>query len=152
MARSIRDPQHPDARLELARPSVVLALGLLIANDHLFKQQFPGWVTGKLSDAAGLFVLGALLAWLLPRRIPGALVTAGIAFAFWKSEFSTPLINAWNHLDLMPVTRVVDFTDLLMLPCLALGARRWLPGTRVPTQGTFSPSIWIVPTSNPAIS
>ncbi len=107
---------------KLARPAVVLALATLIANDHVFKQQFPGWITGKLSDAAGLLVLGALLAWLLPRRVPAALAAACVAFALWKSELSSPLIAAWNQLGILPVGRTVDLTDLLALPCLALGA------------------------------
>ncbi len=110
-------------RPSLARPAVVVALGLLIANDQVFKLQFPGWVTGKLSDAAGLFVLGALLAWLWPRKVAGALAVAALAFAFWKSELSTPWIAAWNQTDILRVARVVDLTDLLALPCLALGAR-----------------------------
>ncbi len=107
----------------LAKPAIVLALGVLIANDHVFKQQFPGWVTGKLSDAAGLFVLGALIAWLRPRRLAAALIAAGAGFAVWKSELSTPLIAAWNHLSVLPVGRVVDLTDLLALPFLAFGAK-----------------------------
>ncbi len=109
-------------RPSLAGPAVVVALATLVANDHVFKQQYPGWVTGKLSDAAGLFVLGALLAWLLPRGLGIALGAAGLAFAGWKSELATPLIAAWNQTGLLPVSRVADLTDLLALPCLALGA------------------------------
>ena len=35
-------------------PVVLLAIGLLIINDHLLKAVAPGWWTGKLSDLAGL--------------------------------------------------------------------------------------------------
>lgn len=29
-------------------------VGLLLLNDHVLKSAWPGWVTGKLSDAAGV--------------------------------------------------------------------------------------------------
>ena len=35
---------------------------LLALNDHVLKQAWPGWVTGKLSDVAGLVVAPAVLA------------------------------------------------------------------------------------------
>ena len=51
----------------------MVSLGVLVANDHFLKGSglLPGWLTGKLSDLAGLVVLGslhhglvlALLAW-----------------------------------------------------------------------------------------
>ncbi len=130
MKKALLKPMSRDGS-RLARPPVVLALGMLIANDHLFKQLFPGWLTGKLSDVAGLFVLGALLAWLFPRGIPAALTVAAIGFAFWKSELSAPLIAAWNQIGVLPVARVVDFTDLLALPFLFLGARPDVPMVRL---------------------
>jgi hypothetical protein len=40
------------------------ALALLVANDHPLKGRWPGWLTGKLSNLAGVFlptvVLGVL--------------------------------------------------------------------------------------------
>jgi hypothetical protein len=42
------------ARSLLARPIVLAALALLVANDHWAKAAYPGVVTGKLSDFAGL--------------------------------------------------------------------------------------------------
>ena len=45
------------------------ALVSLIVNDVYAKQRFPGWVTGKISDAAGLvltvLVILALMAWAM---------------------------------------------------------------------------------------
>ena len=40
----------------LASPVAVVSLVLLVLNDHVLKQAWPGVVTGKLSDVAGLVV------------------------------------------------------------------------------------------------
>lgn len=39
----------------LTHPYVLFALGLTALNDHYFKFAYPGFLTGKLSDFAGLF-------------------------------------------------------------------------------------------------
>src|SRR5437870_2547625 len=39
----------------LASPPSLIAIALLLINDHLFKQMWPSVVTGKLSDFAGLY-------------------------------------------------------------------------------------------------
>jgi hypothetical protein len=56
----------PAALAWLLHPATIAATVLLIANDHLLKRAWPGPVTGKLSDVAGLVlappVLGLLLA------------------------------------------------------------------------------------------
>src|SRR5919108_3596562 len=40
----------------LLHPLVLVALAALVVNDHLLKPTFPGVVTGKLSDVAGLLL------------------------------------------------------------------------------------------------
>ncbi|MBP9111757.1 MAG: hypothetical protein KBF88_03070 [Polyangiaceae bacterium] len=45
----------------ILRPSHFLAVLVLVLNDHLFKVAYPSWVTGKLSDVAGLYFFPALL-------------------------------------------------------------------------------------------
>ena len=40
----------------LGRPFFLLAIALLALNDHVLKQRYPGWWTGKLSDFAGVVV------------------------------------------------------------------------------------------------
>lgn len=57
----------------------VLALVTLIVNDAWLKRLFPGVVTGKLSDFAGIAVVGCLLFAAFPRR--KGWVSVGIAKA-----------------------------------------------------------------------
>src|SRR6266540_1707178 len=49
----------------LLHPIPILAIFLMVANDHVLKQLWPGLVTGKLSDVAGLvfFPLFIQAAW-----------------------------------------------------------------------------------------
>jgi hypothetical protein len=46
----------------LLRPVALLAIALLVINDHVLKARAPGVVTGKLSDVAGLIFFPLLLA------------------------------------------------------------------------------------------
>src|SRR6185436_11303383 len=45
----------------LLSPLALLSLGVLVINDHALKGAFPGFVTGKLSDAAGMLLFPLLL-------------------------------------------------------------------------------------------
>jgi len=52
----------------------------LVVNDHVLKAAFPGLLTGKLSDVAGLVVAAPLLATLgslCVRRLPPNRVAVG---------------------------------------------------------------------------
>jgi hypothetical protein len=83
----------------LLHPAAVLAVVVLIANDHVFKSSWPGWLTGKLSDVAGLaffpLVIVGIAELLLAGagRWPGpslrlaviASVTTGVAFTLVKA-------------------------------------------------------------------
>jgi hypothetical protein len=106
----------------LVHPVTLVALVVLLVNDHVLKDRYPGPVTGKLSDVAGLIVfppvLALGLAWLrVPAAAPIAVAVTGIGFASVK---------------LVPVLADVagvqaDPTDLLALP--ALGVALWLSST-----------------------
>lgn len=70
-------PARAGARLEgLLHPVPLVALALLVVNDHVLKSTHPGWLSGKLSDVAVLallpFVVLALadLAALAMPRLP----------------------------------------------------------------------------------
>jgi hypothetical protein len=108
----------------LAHPGSVLALVVLVLNDHVLKQAWPGWVTGKLSDVAGLVVapllLGAVLALVrAPRALPVSLAATGAGFVFCKtSSFGAEVTSsAWSLFGTPTMIRA-DVTDLLALPGL----------------------------------
>jgi hypothetical protein len=97
----------------------IAGLFLLLLNDLFLKDHFHNFLTGKISDLAGLFILPLfLLIWFPNKKY--LYVIIGIGFIFWKSEFSQPLINCWNSLFFLPcIHRTVDFTDnfcLIVLP------------------------------------
>ncbi|MCS6899086.1 MAG: hypothetical protein RMJ98_05375, partial [Myxococcales bacterium] len=111
----------------LHHPIPLLAVGILLLNDHGLKGStwFPGWFTGKLSDAAGLFffpiLLTTLLAPLAPPWLQGrplalaSTASTGIAFAALKlsPSFNVLITARWGEVK-------VDSSDLLMLPALGL--------------------------------
>ncbi|VEB39875.1 Uncharacterised protein [Chromobacterium violaceum] len=104
----------------LAGWPALASLSLLLANDWWLKQHHPGWLSGKLSDFAGLALVGMLALAIWPKRF--ATVSAGIALAWlwWKSPQSTPAIAAVNHWLPFRVARVVDYSDLIALSALPL--------------------------------
>ncbi|WP_433436044.1 hypothetical protein [Nonomuraea sp. CA-141351] len=100
----------------------VAGVFVLFVNDHLLKQAWPGFVTGKLSDVAGLVVAPALVALLFWRRADlAATVLTGVLFTLVKAtETGAELAShAWT-LVAGPSRVLADPTDLLALPALAL--------------------------------
>lgn len=76
----------------MSRVLPLLAVALLAVNDHLLKQCFPGFLTGKLSDFAGLFFFPLFLtdAMGLVRKtsrvtLVGACVATAVVFALVKT-------------------------------------------------------------------
>ena len=62
----------------LGRPWFFVAVVVLALNDHVFKSAWPGWVTGKLSDVAGVVVIATLAA----TQVDSIMAVAGmIAFS-----------------------------------------------------------------------
>jgi hypothetical protein len=81
---------HSEFQLALAclvHPFSLLALGLLALNDHWWKGVGPAWITGKLSDFAGLFYFPFLVivfvALMAGRRTTESRLAIG-RFAFWS--------------------------------------------------------------------
>jgi hypothetical protein len=121
----------------LLRPSALAALALLFLNDHLLKGGgvLPGWLTGKLSDAAGLYLFPIVLfvsvdaavraARLRCSRRTLAFAAAALTAAVFTLAKAVPAVNRlmtsawWGPM-------VLDRTDLLMLPFAGLGTRAML--------------------------
>jgi len=133
---------------ELFHPIAVAAALLLIVNDHLLKgSRVPGWLTGKLSDVAGLAVFPLVvtaaadsLAWLAARagapldftlrrwKLGAAVAATAALFAaikLWPAAgdaVAGGLGRVFGHARIIP-----DRTDLLALPALAVS---WWIGRR----------------------
>jgi hypothetical protein len=117
-----RDTLHPGRAL--LHPLWLGALALLVLNDHVWKAAWPGLVTGKLSDFAGLAVAPGVLAALLMARsraaVFGAHLAVGAVFAainVWPAA-----ARAWEALMALgplPWAVTVDPTDLVGLGGLA---------------------------------
>lgn len=74
-ARNEFIPFYQSVRFFVA-PKPLLAVSLMALNDHWLKFQYPGWVTGKLSDFAGLYftpifllALVVSVAWLFSKKL-----------------------------------------------------------------------------------
>ena len=97
-----------------------VCLAILFINDHYLKFEYGNWFTGKLSDLVGIIMLPLLLAYLFPRLQHRAIFLAACLFLFWKSPFSQALIDLYNQYSIISISRVVDYTDLLVLAILPL--------------------------------
>lgn len=113
----------------VTQPAFIFALALLVANDFYFKAQYPDWLTGKLSDFAGLYVFAQLGAALSGMRIARVAAATAILFAAWKSPLATPLIEFFNAHSPVRMFRTIDYTDLAALAVLPLAVR--LYGVRI---------------------
>ena len=100
---------------------------MMLVNDFVLKPLAPSWLTGKLSDFAGLFFLPFLLAALLALVLPGRWVgpvsfaVTGAGFALLKLD---PAFNA-AVLAGLPLRARLDPTDLLALLSLLPAAWLW---------------------------
>jgi hypothetical protein len=128
---------------ELFHPVTLAMLALLVVNDHVLKGgPLPGWLTGKLSDVAGmasfpLVVTAALdsVLWVIAlagapvdftlRRWKLAVAIGGTAALMLAIKLSSGaarvvagwLADLWGHAAIVP-----DPTDLFALPALAIAA------------------------------
>jgi hypothetical protein len=123
----------------LLHPVALAAIAVLAVNDHWGKAAFPGWLTWKLSDFAGLLFFPLLLQGLVElvtrrpdrRVLVASAIATALVFALVKTTpfvevyrwglglLQAPIRGAWR-----PVVVVQDPTDLVALPMVAVGA--WL--------------------------
>lgn len=127
----------------LFHPLSLLAMLLLLLNDHLFRLYWPSWWTGKLGDFAWLFffpfAVAVMLSLLVPKRITHqarwvgllAFGLVGIAFTLGKTlpGFHSLLVRWMEAGYGFPVSLRRDPTDLVALLSLAGSGWMWL---RVP--------------------
>ena len=101
--------------------TVFLAGLLLLAfNDHLFKDAYGNWWTGKLSDFAGVLILPLFLKYVTGWRNIVVVGLTVVFFTWFKSPWSAGALDAVNALGIVHLVRVVDLTDLLAFAVLPL--------------------------------
>lgn len=98
----------------------LIGLTVLLLNDFIFKELYGNWLTGKLSDFAGLFIFPLFWTALFPKHKNKIFVFTALFFIFWKSPFSQGFIDTWNNFIFFKIARVVDFSDLIALLTLPL--------------------------------
>jgi hypothetical protein len=98
----------------------VIALITLALNDHFLKAAFGNFITGKLSDVAGMVVLPLLLAYLFPRLKTNAVWMSMLLFTFWKLPLSQSSIDFINHYIPVSIGRVIDIGDFIAFIAIPL--------------------------------
>ena len=108
----------------------VLALVVLLVNDGLLKQAYPGLITGKLSDFAGIALVSLPLFAAFPRHVRTIYLAFFGAFLWWKSPASSAFITFMNDVQPLRIGRTVDYWDLLALAILPACAKIAASGPR----------------------
>jgi hypothetical protein len=96
----------------------ICALTILLVNDWWLKFICPGLISGKLSDFAGIALVGFSLLALWPRHTRKIYLAISATFLWWKSPLSEPLIQLVNECMPFSIDRTVDYTDLVALTIL----------------------------------
>ncbi len=102
-----------DNRRILLSPLFLLGLFVLLFNDFILKVQFHNFLTGKLSDFAGLFVFALFWTAFFPKLKPFIFAFIVAFFTFWKSPFAGGFIDWWNSTGFFGIGRTVDYSDLI---------------------------------------
>lgn len=124
-----QNPQTPVSNLlTLNHPSVWLSVAVLLLNDHILKAYTPSWLTGKLSDFAGMFFFPILLGVLWtalgrPLRLPAPALRAaafGLTAIWFILAKTQPVVSHWSEAFLSAIlsrrTQIVcDPSDLIAL-------------------------------------
>ncbi len=122
-------------------PLMIGSIVLLLVNDHLLKAYSPSWLTGKLSDFAGLFFFPFLLALALhrvardeDRALRWGLALTGLVFAAIKTlpEANAAFTGLVSRALGPSVRFVLDPTDLIAMAVLPAA---WLFWKKLHVQG-----------------
>lgn len=102
-------------------------LTLLLINDWWLKYEYASFITGKLSDFAGITVIALLLFAAFPNRSKAIYFAISVIFLWWKSPASSFFIQHVNNWLPIPIGRTVDYTDLIAL-CVLPGCQYIVAG------------------------
>ena len=98
----------------------VIGLTVLILNDFYLKYEYGNFVTGKLSDFAGLLIFPMFIAAIIPNLRKSVSIITGIGFVIWKLPLFTPVVDLINQLPFVTIHRVIDYSDYMALLILPL--------------------------------
>lgn len=117
----MKEPQYK-TKLQhiLISPGFLFALFVLFFNDFYLKAAFGNFLTGKLSDLAGLFAFPILVAAFAPRRSLAIYAVVASGFIFWKSPFSNFAIDILNSFSPFAFGRVIDYSDWIAITILPI--------------------------------
>ncbi len=159
----------------LLHPIALVALVVLLVNDHVLKAQswggYPGFVTGKLSDFAGMIIAPLVMVAIVDALAPASVMRkgaykkasaaacallVGCVFSLVKTWTPATHVYEWVFRAVWRGGRVIlvrDVTDLMALPMGVLAAviaarRSILPRPRSRTGSEPRPS----PSSSPDCS
>ncbi|WP_159106003.1 hypothetical protein [Leeuwenhoekiella sp. MAR_2009_132] len=108
----------------LYRILFLASIFLLLTNDLYLKYEYHNYLTGKLSDFAGLFAFPYFFSCLLPKKGKPIYILSGLLFVFWKSEFSQPMFD-FAHSYGIGIDRTIDYSDLISLTILPISFIYW---------------------------
>lgn len=108
----------------LYRILFLFSIILLLINDLYLKYEYHNYLTGKLSDFAGLFAFPYFFSCLFSKRIKMIYMLSGILFIFWKSEFSQPFFD-FIHAYKIGINRTIDYSDLISIIILPISYKYW---------------------------
>jgi hypothetical protein len=125
---NIKDKNLQNSLRCLQHPSTILSIAILLMNDQVLKVVYPSWITGKLSDFAGLFffpfivsvILGISLSKFRISKINLGKISFGLVVVWFSLIKTIPLVNALTT-DLSSILLgyrtifILDPTDLVAL-------------------------------------
>ena len=129
MATIIEDVDESTDDSLASHPIILASLVGWLINDHILKDLYGNWLTGKASDVFGLIVFPVLVAlplqrlgspairrWSLPfGSVVTALLFVAINVSTWASDATSSVLSLAIPSGLTP-----DYTDLATLPALAV--------------------------------
>ena len=104
----------------ILNPYFIVGLFILLLNDFYLKYEFGNFITGKLSDFAGLLIFPMFVVSIIPRLNKSISFITGIGFIIWKLPLFSPFIDLINQYSPITIYRVIDYSDYLALLILPL--------------------------------
>ncbi|MCB9359959.1 MAG: hypothetical protein H6587_02810 [Flavobacteriales bacterium] len=128
----------------LVSKAFLIGLAILLLNDWFLKYNFSNFITGKLSDIAGLFIFPLFLYSFLPKQKNAIYILTCVCFIIWKLPITNSIIEYWNSFNLYSINRVIDYTDLFCLLILPFSYNYKSKLYKLPLKHTFINSIGVV--------